>query len=283
MKLLNKTVASYLFVSILCIYPRASYCSPALSSVSKSEVTADTLWLLGYFARDDFPFVADSVEDKIPSISANLQRSSEYFSGITSAVHPLTVGSSSNPVTASDLRRLAMDLSDYSSRALARGKLDDSRKSLLAAISLIALPLTLTPPKSIVVSKVAGVSVLGVFSYSYTIIPASAGIRSIRASLQVIDVVPTKPLSEAKKRADLISAKIRSLSKKALPFFNLKDWGESNVENADTRAYAKLFEEELPILRRELTLLKADIDKGFDELQKQQDAKKQSAKAKPTQ
>ena len=69
---------------------------------------------------------------------------------------------------------------------------------------------------------------------------------------------------------------IRDYAKKQLMVRKKEGFIGTKAENNDTRAYAKLFEEELPILRQQLTLLKGDIDKGFAELQKQQDAKEKT-------
>lgn len=279
MNLRMKTIVLFCFLLVNCSFPVMSYCSEG-SGASKKVVTAETLWLLGYFARDNFPFVGDAVSDRVPAIALNLSSSNLYFLDTGPGVHPLTVGSTA--ITAYDLTRLSVDLSEYSTRIFKKADFDYGQEALTASCDLMALPLSLTPPKLITLSREPEIKKLGVYSYSYTFIPLSTGIKAMQDALQTIDPSSTGSFKEAKKRVELIRNEVRALSKKAVAFFGRPKWGIGIEETDDTRAYAKLFQDELPILRQQLTLLKSDIDKGFAELQKQQDAKTQIDKTATT-
>jgi len=243
--------------------------------------TTDTLIIQRYFLGRNNPFAVDATKDLLRQIVFDTKATTAYFAGYSSSANPYNSGTQ---LHGEDFRDLSFALTDYALRASEKGNLHDdvtnssANDAFKTAIDVVALPLSLKPPEKIKVTE--DEEVRGTLTYLYTTLPLGAFLKEAERGMKEISgKFSNDALLTVKNRISSIRSTLREYSKKQVALMKKSGFAEAKEETNDTRAYTKLFEEELPILRQQLTLLKGDIDKGFAELQKQQDAKAQTGKA----
>lgn len=291
------------FALILCIWITALAAqtlpdAQCKISQARRPVTAETLFILRSFIDQDNPVVVDNITDLVSKTFATKESRTAYFQNYGSYSIPYD-----QPIVlGGDLAKLGEALNRYAVRASVKGNYsskrtegspkvsrnwdNDAATALKSALDVAILLAALKPPETITIDEEYKIKIPGIYNFGFVTLPINTIMRSQQDALIAIEKSHPGSLGDAIKRVGAIRQRQKKFSQEQVKLLkSRKDWANAQQENEHSRAYAKLFEEELPILRRELTLLKADIDKGFAELQKQQDDKAKAApkaKAKTT-